>query len=191
MKLIEIANNINKSKENEDYINIEKIADELGILYQYDDFYEIENHKLKAYWIGNWHCTHSYVGYKMYFLHDKPVAYTVQKGRKCDEIFYWFSEDIAKKVREYITSLIPKKNEIDVNTIDINSDIGDSYKIEYNENILSFNKPMLNRESVIIIKRILEMPDYGIDKYLIIKLSNGKEETVHISDLDFKFYLKE
>lgn len=107
MKLIDIANKIDKSKKNESHINITDFDSEFNINL---DYY-IEQDRLKAYYIGNWYCTDSYVGCRMYFFDDEPVAISFQQGRKFDEEFRWFSKDNALKVRDYLLSLMPRGND--------------------------------------------------------------------------------
>jgi len=186
MKLIDIANKIDKSEKNESYVDTDQFSSEFN--YEFD---WIKQDRLKAYWIGNWYCTDSYVGYRMYFLDDEPVAVSIQKGRKWPEEFNWLSKELALKVREYLISIMPKKeDDLYFNICDINEDIGDSYKIEFNSQILNINNAVLNGKPIKILERIKEAPDYGIDKMLKIKLSNGEEKIVNIKELDFKYYLR-
>jgi len=194
MKLIDIANKIDKSKKNECYINVSNFTYNLNYdRFDYDEFdYDNEsNQRLKAYWFGNWHCTDSYVGYKMYFLDNEPVAVSTQNGRKSDEEFEWFSEELAIKVKNYLISLMPKKREVNITLCDINDDIGDGYKIHYNGQLLpKYNKPIFNGESVKILEEMKNKP-YGTDDRLKIKLNSGEEKEIGISDLDFKFYVND
>jgi len=106
MKLIDIANKIDKSERNESYVNTDQFSSEFN--YEFD---WVKQDRLKAYWIGNWYCTDSYVGYRMYFLDDEPVAFSIQKGRKWSEKFNWISKELALKVREYLISIMPKRED--------------------------------------------------------------------------------
>lgn len=184
MKLIDIANRIDKTDKNRTPVNIEGLARELNV-----DLDWAEQDKITAYWIGNWYCTDSYVGYIMYFFDNKPMAFSSQLGRKCDESFHWFSLEIAEKVKEYLISLIVEENKIDVKICDINAEVQDYYIIDFNAQLLSSNRPMLNGEKVEIVKRI-KNKDYGIDTALKVRLSNGKEKQVDIRDLKFGYYLE-
>lgn len=185
MKLIDIANTIDKSKQNEDWVDVAPIGNELGIDVPYT-----EQERLKCYWVGNWFCTDTYVGYRMYFLDDEPVAFTVQNGRKSDENFHWFSQDLAVKVRDYlITLIVVTDDELNIVVCDINEDIGDTYKIDFNGQILNRDRITLNNEKVEILERI-KNDNYGIiDTELKIKLSNGEVRNVLIEDLDFGYHV--
>lgn len=188
MKLIDIANRIDKSKSNEAYIDTSNFNDEFQCDFDYID--ESRMDKLKAYWIGSWYCTDSCVGYRMYFLNDKPVAFSAQIGRKYNEEFEWFSKELALEVRNYLISLIPIEG-FHFSICDINKEVGDTYKIDFNDNLLTENKnrTILNGKPIEILERIRETHDYGMDTLLRIKLQNGEEKIVDIREIDFKFYL--
>lgn len=186
MKLIDIARQIDKSDRNKDWIDISEIGREFNLdVYDY-----ISQDRLQAYWIGNWCCTDTLVGYKMYFLDDEPVGVSVQKARKSDEEFEWFSKELAMRLRDYILSLMVEKDEeLTFSICDINDDIGDGFRIQYNGNIVNPNKATLNNEPVTILERIKETPDWGIDQRLKIQLATGEVKEVDIRDLKFRFNL--
>lgn len=185
MKLIDIANGIDKSEKNEDWIDTSEIGDELGV-----DIPYVDQKSLKCYWVGNWNCTDTFVGYRMYFLDSEPIAFTTQSGRKSNEKFQWFSKELAIKTRDYLLSLIIESNDgIHVDICDINEDIGDSFKINYCSEIIYSNRVKLNNEKVEILERVKNEP-YGIDTELKIKLTNGDEKHVNIRDLDFGYHVK-
>lgn len=185
MKLRDIAKKIDKSKKNQDEVDISNISEELDI-----NFYGwIEQDRLVCYWIGNWYCTDSWVGYRMYFLDDEPVAVSTQNGRKSDEQFEWFGKETACKVRDYILSIIPKE-ELSIKLCSLDDDIGDSYKISFNTQVLDWSRAKYEGEPIEFIERIRENPDYGIDQKSRVKLSSGEEIIVDIKDLDFAFCLK-
>ena len=185
MKLIDIAKRIDKSKENEPYIDIVELGEELNVECGY-----VEQDRVRAYWIGNWYCTDSYVGYRMYFLDDKPVAVSIQQGRKCDETFEWFSKELALKVRDYLISImLNNTEEFNFKLCDINEDLGDSYKISFNSEILNPERATYNGEPIKILERIKENPDWGIDQQLKIELSDTEQKIIDINEIDFKFNL--
>lgn len=187
MKIIDIAKNIDKSKENECWVDIQELAHEFDLYINC-----IDQEKLKSYWIGNWYCTDTYVGYRIYFLDDEPVCISSQRGRKWDEEFHWFSEKVAEKTKKYLATLVLEKDEkLDIEICDINEDIGNSYKIDFNANVLDWSKATLNGESVKFIERIRSEKDYGIDQEVKVELNTGEQKIINIHDLDFKFNLKE
>lgn len=186
MKLIDVINNIDKSKQNESRVDTYDLGRELNV-----DIEWVNQDRLKSYWIGNWCCTDSYVGCRVYFLDDEPVAVSSQLGRKCDETFEWISKEAALKVREYLFSLIVEEEYEFIGPLcDLNEDVEEGYKIHYNSNIINKDMATLNGEDVFILERIKETPDYGIDRKLRLKLPSGNEKVVNILDLDFKYHLK-
>lgn len=185
MKLRDIAKNIDKSKENQDEVCIPDICEELNINY----CGWIDQERLICYWIGNWYCTDSWVGYRMYFLDNEPVAVSTQNGRKSDEQFEWLSEEVFCKVRNYILSIIPKE-ELNIRLCSLDDDIGDSYKISFNTQVLDWSRARYKGEPIEFIERIKENPDYGIDQKSRVGLKSGEEIIVDIDDLDFAFCLK-
>jgi len=184
MKLIEIANKIDKSKKNESYVDIENFSSEFDLEFGY-----IDQDRLKAYWVGNWYCTDSYVGYRMYFLDDEPIAFSIQNGRKSNETFKWFSKELALKVKDYLISLMSDDDELKIDLCDINEDIGDSFKIGFNNQILNPKRAMYNGESIEILEEIKDKNNWGIGKELRVKLFNGEETIINVHDVDFQFNL--
>jgi len=183
MKLIDIANKIDKSQKNESYVDIEDFSSE----FDFDFGFNLQQDRIKCYWIGNWYCTDSYAGYRMYFLDDEPVAVSTQGGRKSNEEFEWFSKELALKVKNYLVSLMSE--ELHIKLCDINDDIGDNFKISYNSNILNPNKAIYNGESIEILEQIKDKNNWGIGTELRIKLLSGEEKIVDIKEIDFKFNL--
>lgn len=184
MKLIDIANTIDKSKKNEDWIDLYELGREFDLDVPYTD-----QERLKSYWFGNWYCTDTIVGYKMYFFDDKPVAFSYQKGRKWDEELSWFSENAANDVKAYLVTLLEAKDdELNISLVDINKEIGDSYKIEFNAQLLGTKPAKLNGVPVEITKKYNDHP-YRIDTQVTIKRPTGEEQDVSIRDLDFSFFV--
>jgi len=183
MKLIDIANKIDKSQKNESYVDIEDFSSE----FDFEFGFNLQQDRIKCYWIGNWYCTDSYVGYRMYFLDDEPVAVSTQGGRKSNEEFEWFSKELALKVKNYLVSLMSE--ELHIKLCDINDDIGDSFKINFNEEILNPNKAIYNGEPIEILEQIKDKNNWGIGTELRIKLLSGEEKIVDIKEIDFKFNL--
>jgi len=184
MKLIDIANKIDKSQKNESQVDTMEFSSELNYA-----FYYVDQNRLKAYWIGNWHCTDSYVGYRMYFLDDEPVAVSMQTGRKSNEEFEWLSKELALKVRDYLISLMSDDNELNIKLCDINRDIGDNYQISFNNQILNPERAIYNGKSIEILEQIKDKNNWGIGTELRIKLLSGEEKVVDIKEIDFKFNL--
>lgn len=184
MKLIEIANRIDKSEKNEEWIDTEKIGNELELDVPY-----VDQDRLKCFWVGNWCCTDTWVGYRMYFLDDEPVAFSMQKARKSSEKFYWFGLEPAQKVKDYLLSLVlEKEDKLNIEICDIQQDMREGFKIFYSSQITNAEQITFHGEKVRIVERI-EDKKYGSDKMVKIQLPNGETKEVDMKELDFKYHI--
>ena len=191
MTLKEIAEKIDKSEKNRDYISFDALLYEFNMQEFYIDYDEPEAKRLEAYWIGHWYCTDSWVGYRMYFLDGEPVGVSTQKGRKCEEMFEWFSNEAADKVRDLLYKLCNADDALCVKVTDINEDIGDYYNIHFNSQVLDWSKARYKGEKITFIERIKESPDYGIDTEIKAQLPSGEITIIDINDIEFAFNLSE
>lgn len=184
MKLIEIIKQVDKTEENAAWVNTMELGEEF-----YLDVPYAEQERLRAFWVSSWLCTDTVVGSKLYFLDDEAVAYSTQSSRKSDEVFYWLDLDAVKKVKDYLISLIVEEEiPVNVKLLDIQTEIGDSFKIDFNNNILSRNRVSYLGEKVTLVERIKNKP-WGIDTALKIQLPDGAIEEVDVKDLDFGYHL--
>lgn len=191
MKVKDIAKNIDKSEANNtQHIDFDALANDLGVPFSFDQ--DPPDNRLQAYWVANWYCTDSWVGDRLYFFDNEPVAYSVQNGRKDDEHFFWFSEEAARKVKVYVLSLIARENN-HFTVCDINEDIGDSYKINYLSQVLDWSMARYHGQPIELVEIIKDEKDYyGFDAKLRIKITdNGEEHLIEVKDLDFVYHLCE
>jgi hypothetical protein len=137
MKLRDIINNVDKS--NPDWVNYDTISNEFDIYGVWFDG-DSDDDPLKSYYAIKWLCTDSWVGMRVYFLHDEPVCISTQQGRKSDEEFEWLSVEAKDKTRDYLRSLVDEDNE-DRCTIlteeDLEKDYEEGYKIGYTGQLLT------------------------------------------------------
>jgi len=191
MNLQEIANNILKTTDNESWVDIDDLAYELGINQNsyYNDY--ADNKLITCYFVADWICTDTVVGYRIYFLDGEPVAFSVQQARKSDEKFYWFSERRAHETKDYILSLtIPQKETLNVNLCSLTDDIGEGFNIEYNSNLWGRKEATLQGERVEIIEHINDCK-YGVNKKVKVLLENKTEKTVELKDLLFPYNIEQ
>lgn len=188
MKLKQIIETIDKSKNNEDYVNLYDIAySEFGLNIDYE-----EQDRLKCYWVQRWYCTDSYVGLRLYFLDDKPVAFSMQEGRKCDENFHWIEEEYAIEVKKYCMEFLIKEEDNQYYSIcDLEEDIGEFYQLSYACEIIDKDKIYYNGEHVEFIRTVRLPNELYIYDEVEIKLPNEEIKQVKIKELSFKYNLKE
>lgn len=134
MKLSEIIMNVNKSKENEQWVCLDDLCEELNISGGWGIQDEKEN--MKAYWFAKWVCTDTWVGGRVYFLYGKPVAVSWQSGRKSPENFEFISTEAADNVRKYLYSLIQEDDDSAVVIANLDEEMGEGYKIQYGSQVL-------------------------------------------------------
>lgn len=72
MNIIKISKRTNKSRDNESWVDIPELGNEFNLYLDH-----VEQNRLKSFWLGNWYCTDTRVGYKIYFLDDEAVAVSI------------------------------------------------------------------------------------------------------------------
>lgn len=135
MKLREIIEKLDKSEKNSSWIDINELANS-----EFDIFSWVskEPDKLKAYYFLKWYCTDSYVGGRVYFLDDKPIAITWQGGRKASQDFQWISKEVFKETRDYILTLTEEDIKIEnIDLVDLDTEYNDGYPVEYSSQLLT------------------------------------------------------
>ena len=186
MKIKDIVNSVNKSYANKSYVNIQNIAESMGIFDVWSD-----DERLSSYFIGNWNCSGTYVGYRVYFLDDNPVAITTQLGRKCSEVFEWLSIDAYNCVKKYLQSLQITEEDDSISLAVLDQEIGETYKIEFNGQIFDYQKsiPLYKGEKVSIIEMGKIGEYFSTEKNVKIKFIDESERWIELHELDFPFNL--
>lgn len=133
MKLSDIIENLDKSKQNEEWVNIETLFEEFGLSYEYSQE-SCQQTSLKSYWICNHLCTDTWVGFKAFFLNDEFVGLSRQSARKSSEEFEWKD---AEKVFNYLLTFTEKPCFDKINTVSLDEDFGEGYYIEYSSQLLT------------------------------------------------------
>ncbi len=163
MKLKELISRVNKHPSFKEEASVIQIAEDMGFSSSYYD-----EHELVAYYVSSWHCTDSYVGYRVYFLKDEPVAVSSQLGRKSDENFEWVSKEAYYKVRDYILSLQQNDEQGPyISIANMDEDVGDFYKIDYTSQLFEYHKTICM---------------YQGDKCSIISIHQDDKVTIKIGD---------
>ena len=177
MKLSDIVDNLDRSKANEQYVDLEDLVTELNLTC-YGVCQASENPRLTSYWIANHYCTDTYVGLRAYFLDDLLVAVSAQAGRKSDENFEWVSLGSARAVQAYILSL-EAEEVLSVTIANFDEEMGDGYPVEYVGQLLT-NKVLYKGELVEVTKE--DSQDYKNLHTITIKTIDGTEKDIDIRD---------
>lgn len=137
MYLLDVLKKVNKSKESEEKVYISYFAENvLGIydIHNWDD-----QSRLTSYYVLNWYCTDSVVGFKVYFFDDVPVAISSQSGRKCSENFQWVSKQLYQKVKDYINSF-REDDEDSIDLIDEKQYFPETFNIDFHCQMMKYHK---------------------------------------------------
>jgi len=114
----------------ESYVDLEIFKYELDIVEDTSLIDSETNTRLKCYPLARHLCTDTMVGYKCYYFDDKFVCMSYQSSRKSSEtIVGWVSQESSREVKEYIISLVPKKD-TKVEVLDM-SEESEGYLVEY------------------------------------------------------------
>lgn len=123
MKISELLVKLDTSTTNEDWVDLNSIAERNFDVYHLP---YIAEHELKAYWLGKHLCTDTDVGYRAYFLSGKLVAVSCQSARKSGEVFYWVGVGEFKLVHQYLLSLAETP---EINLLDLDEEMPEMYSL--------------------------------------------------------------
>ncbi len=193
MKIRDIVKLVDKSTQFEDEVYISDFKNEFNID-EYSISWDKTQDRLTSYYIGNWYCTDSYVGYKVYFLDDVPIAISAQHGRKCDVDIEWLSKELYNKTKEYVLTFINEEEDRIVYILaDLDQDLGLTYKIEYHEQLFEYHKniPLFNNIPVKIIEYSKEKGFNEKKQYCpsLVKIlfEDNTEQWIELKELDFPY----
>ena len=195
MKIKEIIKKVDKDDNFKSEVSLHQIAEDMHL--NPDNIEYIEQDRLTSYYIGNWYCTDFYVGYKVYYFDDVPVAVTLQSGRKSNKNFTWISIESYKKVKEYIISFITYEDDAeDIDLCNMEEEWDSGYIIEYHSQLFKYHLdiPLYNGINVKIIEKhkgtgFNEEKQYQ-PSLVKIQHNNGKEEWIELKELIFPYNLK-
>lgn len=185
MKLIELVHNVDRSTDNTHDVNVYDLLGELGIPFECG--YK-EQKRLVYHWAAKWYCTDTYVGHKVYYFDDRPVAYSFQVARKASENFYWLSKETMEEVRKYVLEIVQLENLPIVELIDRDMEMGGGIEIAFSSQILyntCIYKPL--RETVDIVKTYHGYDTETWKKAVIFIPSLGVKRLVEVSELLFPY----
>lgn len=189
MKLSEIIEKIDKSKENSLDVDVQDFNRYLNLDLPYLFKEDIEH--LKAYFIIKWYCTDSWVGIWVYFLNDKSVAIGSQFGRKSDVEIHFINNESTLELRKYLLSFVEDEFSIEkTRLVDIDEEWGNSYTIDYSSQLLT-DTGFYKDQPVTVVKKYRDYKD--IDKWSTVDVKLPNDEIVNISMDEFAipFSIKE
>lgn len=184
MKLKELIDKIDKSNPK---LQTDPSYSELGNIFNLDLYWSnIEDERLKCYWMMCWLCTDSWVGWRAYFLDDELVCVSFQLGRKQDEEFE-FVQDKIETLKKYLESLVDNPLRDDYELIDFDQEIGENYKITYQSQLISiFHEKGIYQGEEVEVKRIKDTKEWNPD-IVMIKKPDGTMSQISVRDIQFEY----
>ena len=178
----EIFERVRKTDDNKAEPDYEHLAAELGIN-DYLNFWENKEFKrLAAYWLAPTYCTDQWVGQRVYFLDDEPIALSTQRARKCQEEFFFVSQEKAEKVRRFFYEILMEENKRPVSTVSLDSIIPDAFSVEYPDQFVDRTGTYKGQPCEVV--RVQNIPGAYVGGHVCdIVLNDGTEKTVRCADI--------
>lgn len=194
MTLREIITSVDRSEGNSDWVSIEDMMQDMSN--NYYGYPSQENTRITSYFFSKWYCTDTYVGWRVYFLDEKPVAISHQSGRKCDENFSWMSKEAFDETLSYIKTLYDDEN-LSPNLVteeDLDKEWNIGFKVSYGDQLLTQDVLVESTgEKVLVVQKWSSRTGLNeIDKWkeVEVRFSNGEEKILKLDDILVPYSLK-
>lgn len=184
MLLKEIIEKIDKSEENQNYIDLETLAHELDIKFGYTDI-DDKDLRLTSYFLSPFDDDGFFCGEALYFFDNEFVAISYRASESSDENFRWISKEAANTVRNYLLEIDDFETGLEL--CDLKEDHGNSYPISYPIKVIDWSKGRYKGEKFKFIEIV--GPDYS--NKIKIRTSDGNEVIVENAEINFLYNLVE
>lgn len=187
MKLYEAIAKINKADIDSCY-EIEMFTEALDISYY--GYSDTIKERLKVVFLTKWMCTDSWVGTRVYFLDDIPVAISYQNARKSSECVDFLSENDVERMRQFIFALLAEDDSVGKNRVcNLDKEIGEYYNICYSDQLLT-KKGFYKGQAVEVVKTYGYNTPHTLWQFVDVSL-NGETITIPMSEFDIPFNVVE
>lgn len=186
----EIADRIDKSKENEAPIELYKLTEELGVDNMYtlatEEFAEKNNKRLSCYYIKkSWWEEEASVSLKMYFLDGESMGISTHSSYV---EYSWFGLGKVKRLKGYLTELFERDDESYLDFIELEDGAMEEFYKIYDETNAIANKEYVYYNG----EKVIGLSIHPI-KRDVVSITTTKSDKrfldVLISDLDFKLHI--
>lgn len=186
MLLKDIFERALKTDKNEHHADMEEFASALGIQNAY--WNHLFSERVKGYWVAPWYCTDQYVGMAVYFIDDKPLAVSMQTGRKSSPDYEFYSHESAKSCIDFILEL-QGETEYSYSVADLNEDHKENfYHVSFGSQLLT-DIGYYNGERVKVVETFNKNDDIPNWRYVVIEKENGEKEKIHLKDFKIPYIL--
>jgi hypothetical protein len=134
MKLIDAVHKVDQSDNNSTTPDYTEFCEELGIT-DYSGWNSEFVEHVKGYYLVKWLCTDTWVGVVAWFMDGEPVAVSYQPARKSDTEYQFISDEAAKKVKDYILSIMEVEKSHHT-ILPLDTEIDDLYNVDYTNQLL-------------------------------------------------------
>lgn len=178
IKLIDALRNVDKSDPS--WVNMEGLAEALGVNYDYD---QDHGDRFKAYYLIKWYCTDTWVGVQAIFLDDELVAMSKQTARKESEQISFVSAEAADKVRE----LIYAKQYVDL--VESDMEVGPFYTVQFGSQLLT-KEGFYNGKPVTVVRTWEGYSGREMDMWRTVRVNDGDNEfNIPVNEFNIPIHL--
>lgn len=193
MKLSELIHKVDRSDHNSSSADIDDFSRALD-LDNHIVWHQEFDKRVKGHFLVRWHCTDTWVGYRVYFMDDEPIAISRQRGRKCDEEIEFVSLEAAQKVKDFIKSL-EGEEEFNPTLADMDEEITKlTYTVSFSSQLL-VDEGTWNGQPVKVKRKCYgygnSPEDMGLEMdELDVIMPNGELKRIKCSDFIIPMHLK-
>ena len=184
MLLKEVIAKVDKSKRNQQDVDVddleESLSNHFGISMSLD--YSKGNTRVTACWLAYWYCTDTWVGFRVYFLDDKVLAVSYQKGREWDEVFTFVSKELKDEFKEYILSLVKvdEIEEIEESYLNLEQDMENGISVSFASQLMATHVFYKNELCKIVYPKGIHKNGKEYNKIYTSKLSESEKIKVEL-----------
>lgn len=114
------------------------------------DYIDLSKHGFRHHLFAPWLCTDTSVGAGVLFVHNQPVALTMQSGRKSETNYKWVSKAAYDATVALCYTIIQDTRSVEIELADLTQEMGIGYPINYSGGLLS--------KTVILVATGQELP---------------------------------
>lgn len=160
--ILDAMSRVDKSHGCPNWVDLEDLERALNLPSGFRSWDQSVQERFKGYFLINWMCTDTWVGFEVIFLDDEMVACRIQDARKSDPTIEFTSVQAAKKVYDV---LLPSFDESNVPVVKSDQTLGARYSVQFATQLLNFegfynDKPVkLVRERYKSAERMVTVED--------------------------------
>lgn len=170
---------VDKSAENATHMD----PDDLCQVLRLDSFdysaYQKFNERVVGYWVTRWQCTDTWVGVTVYCLDGEPFAIGSKMARRQTEHYQFVSKAAMALVREFVLSLFDDQESPEVDLLDLDEEIEDTYHVNYASQII--DREGFHEGKSCTVHEIKESARLATES-LVVKFEDGSKLEVPVKE---------